>query len=195
MSDAIMFIQRSNARAATTSFFGLDLITSVLRESLTRTDISALRLEDLVLQLLDMDEHEAAAVAALKGEPSVLFRRDPEHFLDILLQVIRHYRLSPLFSRDPECEHHRSVHPAAYHRRAGEPYPADMAQWRSDFRAMNPEQQMFSATLIWMYQAGPDSTWLRRVPCTWRASEALQYLSDAGCLARWLMLMAHYVPW
>jgi hypothetical protein len=49
-----------------------------------------------------------------------------------------------------------------------------------------------AATIVWLYQSGPDSTWLRRVPCTWGAVEAIRYMKDAGALARWLRLVALY---
>jgi hypothetical protein len=77
----------------------------------------------------------------------------------------------------------------------GEIYPEEMARWRADFRAMAPERQMLAATIIWLYQSGPDSTWLRRVPCTWRAAEALLYMRDAGCLSVWLRLIGSYPGW
>ena len=51
---------------------------------------------------------------------------------------------------------------------------------------------MMAATIIWLYRSGRDSTWLRRVPCTWRAAEALHYMNEAGCLALWLQLIASY---
>lgn len=160
-----------------------------------QVEADAITLEALILGLLDMDEVEATAIEALRPHPNLLFERNPARFLDILLEVIREHRLYALFSRDPEGEQHRCLHPTAYNRRIGEPFPSEMAQWRAHFRAMAPEQQMMAATVIWMYQAGPDSTWLRRVPCTWHAHEALHYLSDAGCLERWLALVARYVPW
>lgn len=39
------------------------------------------------------------------------------------------------------------------------------------------------------------STWLRRVPCTWSAAEALHYLRDAGCLPQWQRLVATCPGW
>lgn len=123
------------------------------------------------------------------------FNRCPENFYDTLQQAIRQLRLFKLFARTHDGEYHRSVCPAAYNERTGEHHPEEMARWRADFRAMRPEQQMMAATIVWLYRSGSDSIWLRRVPCTWRASEALHYMHDAGCLALWLRLVASYPGW
>ncbi|MCY1238716.1 hypothetical protein D9M72_514700 [compost metagenome] len=129
------------------------------------------------------------------AESGVPFERSPACFNAALQQALRQLRLSGLFARTHEGEHHRSVCPAAYNERTGEHHPQEMARWRTDFRAMSPDQQMVAATVVWMYRAGPDSIWLRRVPCTWKASEALHYLHDAGYLAVWLQLVARYPGW
>ncbi len=71
----------------------------------------------------------------------------------------------------------------------------EMARWRADFRAMAPEQQMVAATLIWLYRAGPDSIWLRRVRCAWFAMDALRHLQDADCISLWLRIIATYPGW
>lgn len=85
--------------------------------------------------------------------------------------------------------------PSAFNERTCEVYAAEMARWRSDFRDLAPERQMMAATVIWLCQSGPDSTWLRRVPCTWLAAEALNYMKDAGCLGAWIRLLATYPGW
>lgn len=121
--------------------------------------------------------------------------RCPEHFYVALQQAIRQLRLFGLFDRTQDGDYHRSICPAAYSERTGEHYPKEMARWRADFRAMFPEQQMMAATIVWMYRAGPDSIWLRRVPCTWKASEALHYMHDTGNLSIWLQLVANYPGW
>jgi len=41
---------------------------------------------------------------------------------------------------------------------------------------MHSVQQMFAASIIWLYRGGKDRVWLRRVPCTWSATEALHAL-------------------
>lgn len=156
--------------------------------------LGEIRLEDLVLRVLDLDIEEAARLDAL-ADSDTPFERSPERFHEALQRAIRQLRLFKLFARTNDGDHHRSVCPAAYNERTGEHYAEEMASWRADFRAMSPEQQMVAATLVWMYRAGPDSIWLRRVPCTWKASEALHYMRDTGCLAVWLQLVARYPGW
>lgn len=112
-----------------------------------------------------------------------------------LMKVINARRLSRLFTHGQSGEHHRGIVPGGYSERTGEVFPPEMAAWRADFRAMAPEQQMLAATIVWLYQSGPDSTWLRRVPCTWSAVEAIRYMRDADCIADWLRLIALCPGW
>jgi hypothetical protein len=156
--------------------------------------LDEMRLEDLVLGLLDLDIEEAARLDSL-ADSGTWFERSPECFYESLQRALRQLRLFTLFARTHDGEHHRSICPSAYNERTGEHYPEEMARWRADFRAMSPEQQMVAATIVWMYRCGPDSIWLRRVPCTWKASEALHTLRDTGCLALWLQLVARYPGW
>ncbi|MCJ0762520.1 hypothetical protein [Variovorax terrae] len=156
--------------------------------------LDQMRLEDLVLSLLDLDIEEAAQVDSLADSASP-FERCPERFHETLQKAIWQSPLCKLFARTHDGEYHRSLCPAAYNERTGEHHAEEMARWRADFRAMPPEQQMMAATIVWMYRSGPDSIWLRRVPCTWKASEALHYMHDTGCLALWLQLIARYPGW
>jgi len=156
--------------------------------------LDEMRLEDLVLGLLDLDNDKAAQMESLSDSEGP-FERCPERFYETLQQAIRQLRLFKLFAKTHDGEHHRSVCPAAYNERTGEHYPEEMERWRAYFRAMSPEQQMVATTIVWMYRSGPDSIWLRRVPCTWKASEALHYMHDTGCLALWLELVARYHGW
>lgn len=156
--------------------------------------LSEIRFEDLVHSLLDLEWEDAARIDSLADSRAPLARA-PAQFFEILQLVIRQHHLSGLFATTAEGEYHRSICPAAYNERTGEHFPEEMARWRADFRAMSPQRQMMAATIVWMYRAGPDSIWLRRVPCTWRASEALHYMRDAGCLAGWLKLVARYPGW
>lgn len=166
----------------------------LLSQDTATSRFDEMRLEDLVLSLLDRDIEEAAKIDALSDSDSP-FERSPERFYETLEQAIRQLRLFKLFARTHDGEYHRSVCPGAYNERTGEHYPEEMARWRADFRAMSPEQQMVATTIVWMYRTGPDSIWLRRVPCTWKASEALHYMHDTGCLAVWLRLVARYPGW
>lgn len=162
--------------------------------SAATSHLDAMRLEDLVLSLLDLDFEEAAQMNSL-ADSDTPFERSPECFNETLQQALQQLRLFKLFARTHDGEHHRSICPAAYNERTGEHYREEMARWRADFRAMSPEQQMAATTIVWMYRAGPDSIWLRRVPCAWKASEALYYMRDTGCLAVWLQLVARYPGW
>lgn len=153
-----------------------------------------MQLEHLVLRLLDMDFDDARKVSSLVGFDAP-FEQTPRSFNETLQQALKQLRLFKLFARTRDGEEHRSICPAAFNERTGEHRPEEMARWRADFRSMSPEQQMMAATIVWMYRSGPDSIWLRRVPCTWRASEALHYMRDTGCLAVWLQLVARYPGW
>lgn len=158
------------------------------------SQLADMKLQNFVIGLLDLEESEAADVELLSGSDG-LIKRCSESFHEALQQTIRQLQLFKLFARRDDAEYHRSILPAAYNERTGEHYPQAMARWRADFRAMSPEQQMMAATIIWLYRSGPDSIWLRRVPCTWRASEALHYMHDVGCLSLWLRLIARYPGW
>ncbi|WP_338801909.1 hypothetical protein V9L13_06445 [Pseudomonas sp. RSB 5.4] len=165
-----------------------------LSPAATSSRLDEMRLEHLVLWLLDLDLEEAAQIDALSNSVYP-FERSPERFHEALQQTIRQLKLFNLFAKTGDGEYHRSVYPSAYNACTGENYPEEMARWRADFRAMSPEQQMVVTTIVWMYRSGPDSIWLRRVPCTWKASEALHYMHDAGCLSLWLQLVARYPGW
>ena len=165
-----------------------------LPQDASTTHLDEVRLEDLVLSLLDLDIEKAAQMESL-SDSETPFERCPERFYETLQQAIRQLRLFKLFAGTHDGEYHRSVCPAAYNERTGKHDAEEMARWRADFRAMSPEQQMMTTTIVWMYRSGPDSIWLRRVPCTWKASEALYYMHDTGCLAVWLQLVARYPGW
>lgn len=166
----------------------------VLMQKGAASRLDEIRLEDLVLRLLDLDIEEAAQLDVF-ADSDAPFEQSPEQFYETLQQAIRQLRLFKLFTRTHDGDYHRGICPAAYNEHTGEHYPEEMARWRADFRALSPEQQMVATTIVWMYRAGPDSIWLRRVPCTWRASEALHYMRDTGCLGVWLQLIARYPGW
>ncbi|WP_423369809.1 hypothetical protein [Burkholderia sp. LMG 32019] len=171
----------------------------VLRVLYARAQISTprneVRMDRLVAGSLDLDDHETLLLEELAGGTCVRTMRAPAHFFTVLKQAISELRLSRLFCSSSQGEFHRSICPAAYDERSGEHHPAEMAEWRAAFRAMAPEQQMMAATIVWMYRSGADSIWLRRVPCTWLAQEALRYMGDAGCLTIWIRLIARFPGW
>ena len=159
------------------------------------TAVDETRFDRLVSQLLDLNEEDGQILGALIDEPGTHLGQSPANFYAVLQRAVRQLRLAHLFCTSDGREHHRSICPAAYDERAGRHHPVEMAEWRAQYRAMAPEQQMMAATIIWLYQSGRDSTWLRRVPCMWRAEEALHYMQDTGCLALWVRLVATYSGW
>jgi hypothetical protein len=157
--------------------------------------LESVRLDRLVSQCLDMTLPEAAFLAKLPGVSARRPQRTPEGFYGSLHQAISECGLWSLFTVAAHAEWHRSIVPAAYNERTGEIYPTEMAEWRADFRAMAPECQMVAATIVWLYRAGSDSIWLRRVSSAWRAVEALRYMRDADVLDLWLNLIVNYTGW
>lgn len=135
-----------------------DVAERLYRYAGTTEPRSDVRLDRLVARVLDLGNSEARELDALAGADPASFARDPEGFCVVLQQAIRELRLHKLFIRAHEGEFHRSICPAAYNERTGEHHPEEMARWRSEFRAMTPERQMMAATIVWLYQSGPDST-------------------------------------
>ena len=138
------------------------------------------RFRDLVVRCLEMDDDTG--------------RSAPVFFAQLRDTIARH-RLGALFVFNGEGEHHRAMVPRGYHRETGAVIEAEMMRWRADYRALAPERQMLAATVVWLYRHGADSTWLRRVPCTWGAAEALHYLRDAGALSHWQRLVTSCPGW
>ncbi|QBR00188.1 hypothetical protein [Paraburkholderia pallida] len=159
------------------------------------TAVGETRLDRLVAQLLDLDDEDGQVLQVLGEAPGTHPGQSSANFHAALQLAIRELKLADLFCTSEGREHHRSICPAAYDERSGTHHPVEMAQWRARYRAMAPEQQMMTATIIWLYQSGRDSTWLRRVPCTWRAIEALHYMRDTGCLSLWVRLIATCPGW
>jgi hypothetical protein len=78
--------------------------------------------------------------------------------------VISCYGLESLFSYDGPGTYHHAIRPTSYDFHYDAVIPAGTEQWRADYRAMSDERQMLAASTIWLYRAGKDSCWLRRVP-------------------------------
>ncbi|UXU85522.1 hypothetical protein [Burkholderia sp. S-53] len=174
----------------------VDAVLQVLHaQARISTPTDEVRLDRLVAGSLDLGGHEALVLEELAGGTRATTMRTPAQFFTALKQAITELRLSSLFCSSSQGEFHRGICPAAYDERSGEHHPAEMAEWRAAFRAMAPERQMMAATIVWMYRSGADSIWLRRVPCTWRANEALRYMHDAGCLTIWIRLIARFPGW
>ncbi len=171
------------------------LVVRTLRWSTNEAFDTTTRLSAVVHDLVDKDANESRLLLALADAKPVDEAPSAEAFHMALMHAISLHRLHRLFTHGESGEHHRGVVPGGYSERTGQTFPHEMAAWRADFRAMAPAQQMLAATIVWLYQSGPDSTWLRRVPCTWPASEAIQYMRDAGCIRDWLRLVALCPGW
>lgn len=175
--------------------YNLSLLVRLLREPVAAVYEETVRLSSLVHYFVDMDIAEASLLMKLAEPQTHDFVRTPQAFHMVLMEVISSQRLHRLFTCGQSGEYHRGIVPGGYSERTGEIFPHEMAAWRADFRAMAPEQQMLAATIVWLYQSGADSTWLRRVPCTWSVVEGVQYMRDAGCLGDWLRLLALCPGW
>lgn len=154
------------------------------------------RLTRLVASRLDMDdtdiEHLTAMFQIKLPTPFSEFNR---LFDRHLRNVITVYGLDTLFSDDGPGAHHHAIRPTGYDFHHDEVVAIDMEQWRADYRAMSDERQMLAASIIWLYRAGKDNRWLRRVPCTWHAADAIGHMRSAGALADWAQLVALYPGW
>ncbi|WP_318911059.1 hypothetical protein [Shinella zoogloeoides] len=154
------------------------------------------RLTRLVAARLELDE---ADIARLSGILDVdLFRSIPDvkrPFDFHLRNVIARYDLGALFRDDGHAPYHHSIRPTGYDFHRDEVIPVGMEQWRADYRHMPDERQIMAASIVWLYRAGKDNVWLRRVPCTWHAADAIACLIAAGAFEDWTRLYALYPGW
>ncbi|MGO4175749.1 hypothetical protein [Bosea sp. TAF32] len=156
----------------------------------------AFRLTRLVGSRLDLDERDIERFSDLIRVEAVLDRDDaPRPFNRHLRSVIASYRLGALFFEYGAGLHHHAVRPAGYDFDLDEVNPSGMERWRSDYRSMSDERQMLAASIIWLYRAGKDNVWLRRVPCTWHAADAIDCMKSNDALADWARLFALYPGW
>lgn len=154
------------------------------------------RLTRLVAARLELDE---ADIARFSGMLNVDFLRSilgvSRPFDFHLRDVITRYDLGALFRDDGHAPYHHSIRPTGYDFHHDEVIPVGMEQWRADYRRMPQERQMMAASLVWLYRAGKDNVWLRRVPCTWHASDAIACLNAAGAFEDWARLCGLYPGW
>jgi hypothetical protein len=153
---------------------------------LTKLVASRLELDDA-----DMKQLSAVLATDLSKTPETVARP----FDHQLRNVISHYKLDSLFSDGGPGAYHHAIRPTGYDFDYDEVIPAGMEQWRADYRAMSDERQMLAASIIWLYRAGKDNRWLRRVPCTWHAADAIGHMHFAGVLTDWARLFALYPGW
>jgi hypothetical protein len=153
------------------------------------------RLTRLVLNRFDMDEAEARIFIDLTGAtaPEPVLGGTP--FNDHLRASIERFALAALFCEEGPGRRHQAIRPTGYDYHTDAVNAFAMEKWRADYRAMSPAQQMFAATIIWLYCGGKDNRWLRRVPCTWHAVDAIDEMRRSGILADWGILVALYPGW
>lgn len=154
------------------------------------------RLTKLVAARLDLDERDIARFAELldfgsRFDVSGTARPFDQH----LRRVISTHCLEALFCADGPGLYHHAIRPTGYDFARDEVIPIGMECWRADYRGMSDERQMLAASIIWLYRAGKDNVWLRRVPCTWHAADAIACLRSRGALDDWAQLFALYPGW
>ncbi|MDB5620389.1 hypothetical protein [Tardiphaga sp.] len=153
------------------------------------------RLTRLVLNRFDMDETEARIFINLTGATAPKTVPGGAPFNDHLRASIERFALTALFCEGGPGRHHQAIRPTGYDYHVDAVDAFAMETWRSDYRAMSPAQQMFAATIVWLYRSGKDNRWLRRVPCTWHAVDAVGEMRRSGVLADWGILVALYPGW
>jgi hypothetical protein len=153
------------------------------------------RLTRLVLTRFDMDDVEASVFIDLTEAtaPETVLGGTP--FNDHLRTSIDRFALTDLFCDDGPGRHHQAIRPTGHDYYVDAVDAAAMEKWRANYRAMSPAQQMFAATIIWLYRGGKDNRWLRRVPCTWHAVDAVGEMQRSDILADWGILVSLYPGW
>ena len=154
------------------------------------------RLTRLVSARLDLDETDISRIPDICGAD--VLRQIPgvvRPFDHQLRYVIGRYGFERLFNDDGAAPYHYAIRPRGYDYHRDEVIPAGMERWRADYRAMSDERQMLSASVIWLYRAGKDNVWLRRVPCTWHAADAIALMKSANVMTDWIRLFAFYPGW
>lgn len=173
----------------------------VIRLSLASVDAArdrfpGYRLTRLVGARLDLDEVDIGHFSDILGVDllrPVLGVLRPFDFH--LREVIARYDLDTLFRDEGHAPYHHAIRPTGYDFYRDEVIPTGMEQWRADYRHMSDARQMMAASIVWLYRAGKDNVWLRRVPCTWHAADAIACLNAAGALDDWARLYALYPGW
>jgi hypothetical protein len=174
---------------------------SMLKMALTnpeeaRAALPDYRLTRLVTARFELEPAELRIFAQFCGsDPEGLSTIDPAVFHDHLRAIVSNYGLRSLFQEDGPGRFHHIVRPSGYDYFNDRVSPLGMETWRADYRAMVPERQIMAATILWLYRAGKDSLWLRRVPCTWHAAHAIGILRSSNALSEWGRLVTLYPGW
>jgi hypothetical protein len=192
-----MFIDGRKTEGAYGAASVNDLMAAALVDPGKAMDVyPAYRLQRLVALRIDMDGEEIDRFAELSGvavaPPAVnadaIFDR---HLRTLIMQT----GLAPLFEESGPGLHHHAIRPTGFLHHFEEVDALGMERWRAYYRSMPLASQMLAASIIWLYRGKKDTTWLRRVPCTWHAAEALAELRQAGLLRDWAKLVVWYPGW
>src|SRR5258708_33341282 len=125
------------------------------------------RLTQLFMARFDMDVVEAAAFLNFcAAAPTPTPQNADAEFHAHLRRVIDRYRLDCLFVEDAPGQYHHTTRPRGYDYLVDAVHPKHLGTWRANYRNMHSVQQMFEASIIWLYRGGKDRVWLRRVACT-----------------------------
>jgi hypothetical protein len=155
-----------------------------------------LRLTQLVVARFDMVAVEAAVFLNFCGAAPIRTSQNADAEFHVhLRRVIDRYRLDCLFVADAPGQYHHAARPRGYDYSVDAVHSKDMETWRADYRSMHSVQQIFTASIIWLYRGGKDHVWLRRVPCTWLADNALEVLRESGALSDWGRLIFLFPGW
>src|SRR5258708_21283079 len=153
------------------------------------------RLTQLVMARFDMDVVEAAVFLNFcAAVPTPTPQNADAEFHAHLRRVIDRYRLDCLFVEDAPGQYHHTTRPRGYDYLVDAVHPKDMETWRADYRNMHSVQQMFEASIIWLYRGGKDRVWLRRVPLPRRAPQALPALRANGAPSHLGRLVFFFPP-
>jgi hypothetical protein len=139
-------------------------------------------------------EARAFAIMALPAPILPIHSRDSA-FDRQLRRIIASFGLAHLFCNDGPGRHHHTIRPLGYDYCVDAVDPRGMEKWRSDYRALTAVHQMLAASIIWLYRGGKDSVWLRRVPCTWHAADAISEMHWHDALTEWSGLVVLYPGW
>jgi hypothetical protein len=153
------------------------------------------RLQRLVTFRIDMDETEIAKFADLTEVVAAPAWNADALFAEQLRSLISRAGLGPLFEESGPGLHHHAIRPTGHLHYSGEVDELGMERWRAYYRSMPPVRQMLAASIIWLYRGKKDTTWLRRVPCTWHAAGSVAELRRAGLLRDWAKLVVWYPGW
>jgi hypothetical protein len=154
------------------------------------------RLTRLVAACLELDEIDVGRLSSVFGIDALCSAPDVSRpFDDHLRKTVDCYGLGALFSDDGHAPYHHAIRPTGYDFYRDKVIPEGMERWRADYREMSDERQMLAASIIWLYRAGKGRVWLRRVPCTWHAADAIACMNAAGALVDWARLYALYPGW